>query len=213
MTVVTLSGLGCRAIGAASPVPGPELYRDCVTCHGPSGAGNAAIGVPRIAGMPQWYIASQLQRFQDGLRGKHPDDYAGLRMRAMSQQLMSADEIARVATYVSELPPVVNPATLTDGKPAAGQPMFVVCMACHGPRGAGNELVHAPAIAGLDDWYIARQLRKFRAGVRGKAEGDTVGPIMQAIASTLSPASIDDVAAYVHSLPPPKSEGTGDGAR
>jgi cytochrome c553 len=198
-------GFGASACGvrASAPVPGNELYRDCVSCHGPAGAGNAAITVPHIAGLPKWYIELQLQRFQAGLRGKHPDDYDGLRMRPMSQQLMSATEIDTVATYVSQLPPVTTPATLPHADPAAGQQAFALCATCHGAQGEGNPQVHSAPIAGMDDWYIARQLRKFRAGVRGKAEGDTIGPLMQGISMTIDPAAVDDIAAYVHSLPHP----------
>ena len=58
-----------------------------------------------------------------------------------------------------------------------------------------------PPLAGLDDWYVERQLRKFRAGVRGKAAGDPIGPVMQAMSMTLQPGEIGDIAAYVHSLP------------
>ena len=172
-----------------------------MNCHGTAGEGRPADTVPRIAGMPKWYLASQLHRFQDGLRGKHPDDVDGLRMRAMAQQMMSAAEIDAVAEYVAALPKVTNAASHPAGEAAAGQEIFVRCMACHGPKGEGNQQLNAPPLAGLDDWYVERQLRKFRAGVRGKATGDTVGPTMQAMSMTLEPGQIPIIAAYVHSLP------------
>jgi cytochrome c oxidase subunit 2 len=73
-------------------------------------------------------------------------------------------------------------------------------VACHGAKGEGNEAVKAPPLAGLDDWYIAAQIRKFKAGVRGTVAGDTVGPIMQAMSLTIPPENINHLAAYAHSL-------------
>ena len=180
---------------------GEQLYGSCVNCHDPAGEGRPADGVPRIAGMPTWYLASQLQRFQDGLRGKHPDDFEGLRMRAMARQMMSAAEIDAVAEYIAAMPKVTNTASQTGADAAAGQAIFVRCSACHGLKGEGNQPLNAPPLAGLDDWYVERQLRKFRAGVRGKAAGDLVGPAMQAMSLTLQPGEIATIAAYVHSLP------------
>lgn len=199
--LVAVAGAACSVTRASAPVAGEQLYRGCVNCHGAAGEGRAADGVPRIAGMPAWYLASQLQRFQDGLRGKHPDDFDGLRMRPMAQQMMSRAEIDAVAAFVAALPPVTNPASPDAGNAAAGQATFVRCTPCHGPRGEGNQQLNAPPLAGLDDWYVERQLRKFRAGVRGKAAGDPIGPAMQAMSLTLQPEEIPNVAAYIHSLP------------
>jgi cytochrome c oxidase subunit 2 len=195
------AGLAGCGVGAVASTSGPQLYRACVNCHGPEGAGSATIGAPRIAGLPHWYIALQLHRFQDGLRGKHPDDYDGLRMRAMSEQMMSAGEIDTVAEYVSHLSAPPNPATLPAPDVVVGTTVFPVCAGCHGTHGEGNQQVNAAPIGGMDDWYLARQLRKFQAGVRGKAAGDSVGPIMQAMSATIDPSKIDAVATYVHNLP------------
>src|SRR5579871_3131348 len=115
LAAAALTGCNYGLMGASASMAGPQLYRSCVNCHGPAGAGRADVGAPRIAGLPQWYLASQLHRFQDGLRGKHPDDYDGLRMRAMSQQMRSAAEIDAIAAYVSSLPAETNPASPKGG--------------------------------------------------------------------------------------------------
>jgi cbb3-type cytochrome c oxidase subunit III len=189
------------ACGATSATPsGAQLYRSCVSCHGPSGEGSALIGAPRLAGLPAWYVASQVERFQTGLRGQHPDDAEGLRMRAMSKQMLSKVEVETVAAYVAALAPVTNPATLPPA-PAETQSAFTLCTTCHGDRGQGNQQVNAPPLAGQDDWYVARQLRKFRSRVRGTAAGDPIGPVMQAMSLTIAPENIDALAAYVHALP------------
>lgn len=185
---------------AAAPIAGAELFEACVACHGPSGQGNAAVGAPAIAGLPAWYVSAQLHRFQTGLRGKHADDVEGLRMRAMSRQMLSDAETTAVAAHVASLTPVKNAARLTTGDPATGQTAFAMCVPCHGAKGEGNETVKAPPLAGQDDWYIAAQLRKFKAGIRGTVPGDAVGPIMQSTSMAIPPENVDHLASYVHSL-------------
>jgi cytochrome c553 len=176
------------------------LFEACVACHGTAGEGNQAIGAPAIAGLPQWYVTSQLTRFQTGLRGKHPDDVEGLKMRAMSNQMLSEAETTAVAAHVSSMPHAAT-AAITGGDAAIGQQAFTLCVACHGAKGEGNQAVNAPPLAGLDDWYVAAQLRKFRAGIRGTVTGDSIGPVMQAMSLTIAPENINHLAAYVRSLP------------
>jgi len=47
------------------------------------------------------------------------------------------------------------------------QQLYDGCVQCHGENGEGNQAVGAPSIAGLQRWYIKRQLRGFKAGYRG----------------------------------------------
>jgi cytochrome c553 len=190
---------GCMK-GAAAPVAGSALYEGCVACHGSAGGGNADLGAPPIAGLPAWYVTSQVQKFQTGLRGRHADDTEGLRMRAMSKQMMSEAETTAVSAYIASLPPVKNPARVTDGDKATGQAAYALCVPCHGAKGEGNEAVKAPPLAGQDDWYVAAQLRKFKAGIRGTVAGDPTGPIMQATSMAIPPENVNHLAAYVHSL-------------
>lgn len=85
---------------------------------------------------------------------------------------------------------------------ADGKALFATCQACHGADGSGNRDVGAPNIAGMDAWYIERQLNNFDAGRRGTASGDNYGVQMRAIVATLpTAADRSAVAAYVASLP------------
>jgi cytochrome c oxidase subunit II len=87
-----------------------------------------------------------------------------------------------------------------DGAAGAGQ--YAVCTACHGPSGEGNPALNAPRIAGLPAWYVGRQLRHFREGVRGAHERDTYGAQMRPFASMLADeTAIRNIAAHVESLP------------
>jgi cytochrome c oxidase subunit 2 len=189
------------AAASRETATGAQLYQACESCHGPEGAGIALQGAPAIAGLPEWYVASQLERFQTGLRGKHPDDVEGLKMRPMSLQVNSAAQRQAVAAYVAGLAPAPNPASLTGVDAATGEQTFAMCVACHGMKGEGNQALNAPPLAGLDDWYVALQIRKFKTGIRGAVPGDTVGPVMAAMSMAIQPDAVDDVAAYVHALP------------
>ena len=85
---------------------------------------------------------------------------------------------------------------------ATGQQLFAQCVACHGVKAEGNPAVGAPALAGQHAAYLQRQLRSFRAGIRGAQPGDTQGAQMRAIAATLpNDAAIVSVTTYIASLP------------
>jgi cytochrome c oxidase subunit 2 len=87
------------------------------------------------------------------------------------------------------------------GDPAQGQAAFATCIACHGARGEGNQTLNAPKLAGQPSWYLERQLRNFKSGVRGEAPGDEIAAQMRAIALTLDDGAMADVVAYVGTLP------------
>ncbi len=92
-------------------------------------------------------------------------------------------------------------ATLADDS-ARGAQLFDLCGQCHGTDGGGMQLALAPAIAGLDRWYVEAQLKAFRSGVRGVHADDVGGLRMYPMSLTL--ASDEDVAAvasYVSSMP------------
>lgn len=204
-TVGGLAGVltmaGCARGPAAASISGAELFEACVPCHGPAGEGLPSVAAPAIAGLPAWYVSVQLERFKTGVRGHHADDSEGLRMQAMSRQLRSEAELKAVAAHVASLPRVTRPAATGGGDAAAGQKAYLLCASCHGVTGGGFEAGHVPPLAGLDDWYVAAQVRKFKTGVRGTTAGDAFGPVMRAVAATLSAEDITRVASYVHALP------------
>ena len=83
-----------------------------------------------------------------------------------------------------------------------GAKVYAVCAGCHGFQGQGNALVHAPKLAGQEDWYLERQLSNFMHGVRGSAEQDTHGKSMALMAMALeTDADISNVVAFISTLP------------
>ncbi len=84
---------------------------------------------------------------------------------------------------------------------AAGRGHFGLCEACHGVDGVGNRDLAAPALAGLQSWYVQRQLQNFAAGVRGASADDKAGQQMQPMARALAgPRAVPEVSAYVATL-------------
>jgi cytochrome c553 len=80
--------------------------------------------------------------------------------------------------------------------------LFQLCQQCHGVGAEGNQAVHAPSIAGLPQWYIEAQLKKFKAGGRGTHFDDLTGMQMRPMALSLAnDGEIAAVAAHVASLP------------
>ena len=90
-----------------------------------------------------------------------------------------------------------------DANLSRGRALYTLCTSCHGPGGHGSEQFKAPALAGLPDWYIAEQLKRFADGRRGAHPDDQHGLMMRPMAKTLR--SEDDVAAvsaFIASLKP-----------
>ncbi len=76
------------------------------------------------------------------------------------------------------------------------------CAQCHGENGEGNQDLDAPAIAGLERWYVKAQLRKFKKSQRGWHIDDLAGKRMLPMAMAMdTDEKVDIIAAYVASLP------------
>lgn len=200
--VVTFVGLvGCEK-PTEQKARGAYLYNYCEQCHGGAGEGLLLVKAPPIAGMPQWYVESQLLKFRDGHRGAHADDTDGLKMRPMARTLQSEEDLKTVAAYVANLP--ANPpwpATLAGGDASKGKTYFATCVACHGADAGGNEAVKAPPIKNHPDWYMLAQLKKFKAGIRGTNPGDITGMQMRAMSTTLpDEQAMKDVIAHILTL-------------
>lgn len=85
----------------------------------------------------------------------------------------------------------------------APPPEYQPCIACHGDAGQGNIEMGAPAIAGQGAVYLERQLKHFKAGIRGGDPDDALGAQMGAMASTLADEDTHLLATYLSGLPRP----------
>jgi cytochrome c553 len=75
------------------------------------------------------------------------------------------------------------------GNLSAGQRKSAACAACHGPQGVSAAGLIGPTLAGQSRAYLAAALAAYKSGARRN-------PIMSGVASTLSSADIEDVAAF-----------------
>ena len=180
------------------PIPADEFVY-CTVCHGVQLMGNSIIEAPRLSEMESWYVERQMQAYKNGWRGAHEADVNGLEMQPMAAGLSDA-QIAEVAEYVnatrSELPPQTIAGDATNGAALYGS-----CAACHGAEAEGNQALGAPALRGLDDWYLVAQLENFRNGVRGGNSADTRGMQMAAATVLSDSDAIHDVVKYITNLP------------
>lgn len=185
--------------GEEEPVVPPDEFVYCTVCHGVQMKGNPNIDAPRLSGMDAGYIERQLHAFKRGWRGAHEQDIAGMEMRPMAA-ILSEREISAAARYVNAVSSEQPPTTVA-GDAERGKVLYASCAACHGGNAEGVEALHGPALAGLNDWYLVRQLANFRQGIRGSHADDTYGAQMRAAAAVLPDESaIQDVVSYISSL-------------
>ena len=193
---VTVASSSKAVTNVQAPVSEP-LYAPCASCHGSEGEGNQKLGAPRLAGQHAWYIERQLRNWRDGIRGTHSEDLYGIQMRPMAMTLVKDSDLEKVVSFIATLRGKPSKSIL-QGNGDSGKTSYATCLACHGLEGEGNKLLNAPKIAGLQDWYIARQLHSFKKGVRGSHEKDVYGMQMRPMAMALADDdTINNVALYV----------------
>ena len=82
---------------------GQQLYVTCGACHGADGRGIEATNAPRLKGMSDWYMVTQLNNFKHGIRGAHPKDRYGPQMASMAAMLTSERATNDVVAYINTL--------------------------------------------------------------------------------------------------------------
>ena len=82
---------------------GRKLYNACAACHGARAEGNSELQAPALAGQSDWYLVTQLERFQSGTRGFSPQDTHGAQMRAAVNALPDGAAVTNVVAYINTL--------------------------------------------------------------------------------------------------------------
>ena len=199
MAVVVPMGL-LVAPAVADVAAGKAAYMVCASCHGQNGEGNPALNAPRIAGQEPWYISRQLAAYRAGHRGTAPGDVYGMQMKPMAMTSADPATEANLIEYIGTLSAPPADATI-EGDAAAGQTGYAVCVACHGANGEGNQALGGPKLAGQNDWYLVRQIKNYKSGLRGYDPADTYGMQMKPMAGILADdKAINDVVAYINTL-------------
>lgn len=84
-----------------------------------------------------------------------------------------------------------------------GEELFKVCSFCHGAQGQGGPALDAPPLAGMEAWFVERQLHNFRNRVRGTHYDDVPGVQMSIVSGMVrNQATIENIAAYIENMTP-----------
>ncbi len=188
-------------VHATDPAVAGIIFQNaCAQCHGTKGEGNAEIKSPSIASLPAWYVRGQLENFRADRRGAHPQDVEGQLMRAISK-VLNDEQVNAVAEFISKLPRVMPRPTIKADVAAGRQLYEERCMECHRFNGEGELVFGAAPLVGLQDWYLAGQLRKFRDHVRGAQKEDVNGQKMAFSVQFIETEELlQSVAAYLMTL-------------
>lgn len=195
----------------------------CAACHGLDGNPTDP-QYPRLAGMPERYIASQIAQFKSGERNT---GMAAV-MKPFADTLSAQDARDLGAHFAMQKTGsgVADDTVIASG-PNKGKKFFEVgqqlfrsgdkargipaCMACHGPAGAGNPGPAYPALAGQQAAYEQRRLEEYRAGVTTLKDPHLFN-IMAAVANKLTDEEIRALASYVQGLHPRSDDVAGSAA-
>jgi cytochrome c553 len=172
---------------AAAAAQAPPKAAGCADCHGATGNSKDP-AVPSIAGQQRAYLSIQLVQFRDERR-KDPQ------MSPAAQDLSDA-EIEELAEYYAAQRPTGRSQKASPARLAAGRKVVEAnhCGSCHMPDLGGQQ--HVPRLAGLHSEYLLKEMRAFKAQTRAELDGS-----MTMAAQALSPRDIEDVVAYIASLP------------
>lgn len=197
VTAVALTAAAIPA-AAADVERGRQAAQPCIACHQADGAGNAALGYPRLDLLAEDYIIQQLQHYKAGHR-QNPI------MQPFARNL-NEQQMADIAAYYGAqqaavpTPPATDAALLAQGEKLVHQGDWdrhiPACTSCHGPdnRGVGASF---PALAGQHASYIESQLQAWRNGTRSH---DPLN-LMLAVAGRMTDSDIKAAAAYLAAQP------------
>jgi cytochrome c553 len=183
----------------------------CAACHGLDGNPSDP-QYPRLAGMPERYIATQLALFKSGERNT---GMAAVMMPMAAP--LSAQDMRDVGAYFAQQKAgagIADDTVVADG-PHKGMKFYQVgeqlfhggdpargipaCMACHGPTGAGNPGPAYPHIGGQQAAYVQRRLEEYRAGTTNERDHHNFD-VMATVAHQLTDEEIGSLASYVQGL-------------
>jgi len=162
---------------------GERLFgNNCAGCHGSNAKGSK--GFPNLTDGDWLYGGSPETIAETITKGR-----MGV-MPPMAAAVGTAEDVRNVANYVLSL----SDSPHNSAAAQLGKPKFVVCAACHGPDGKGNQALGAPNLTdkvwlhGWGEGAVAAMINQ------GKTN------IMPGFADRLSAQQIHVLAAYVWSL-------------
>lgn len=198
---------GTAAAPASTDANAPLLVRQgngavwsCASCHGAAGEG--AGQTPRLAGLPEAYIAKQLRDFASGARGNESMQYVASRLTAADIDVLSV-------YYAAQSSPAM-PAMDLGADSRRGEELnrfgdwkrdIPACATCHGQHGEGVGSKFPP-LAGQQAEYLLSQLAAWKGGQRLNSPQS----LMDDIASRMTHQDMRAAAQFFGSLQPPAKE-------
>jgi len=189
-----------------------EISDTCAGCHGEFGEGSIDGEYPRLAGLDQEYLASQIRHFKTRERLNIP------MLPYATERELPEEDVRLIAAYLSrielptKLPPIVEDEFDALARlEASGRVINIArypgnvekgsrfyqkeCAGCHGDIGQGDESRKIPQLTGQYSIYLTRQIDNFRNGDRLHDD-----PRDADIFKSFSDAEIGDMLAYLSIL-------------
>jgi cytochrome c553 len=193
------------------PKAGQAKAGACAACHGLDGNAMQQ-NAPRLAGMPERYIAEQLALYKNGER---TSGLAAVMVPFAS--MLSPQDMRDVGAWYSTQRAgagVADDSVIAEG-PNKGMKFYRVgerlyrsgdvargipaCSACHGPSGEGNPGPAYPALHGQMSSYVANRLVEYRTGTTTVKNAGAFN-IMASVAKPLTDEEIQSLGSYVQGL-------------
>jgi cytochrome c553 len=202
--VLALVAAGCanpersRDLGNPNVAAAVLAKQVCSNCHGLTG-NTISPNFPNLAAQQPAYVVAQLNGFKSHGR----QDPAGFEYMWGISRMLTDDQIKGLAAYYAAQVPQAQPPEGDPARVAAGKAIYTAglpgknvpaCFACHGATGQGTDAF--PRLAGQHADYVVKQL-----GVFQRTNDRPEGSIMKTVAHELSPDDIENLAAYVQSMP------------
>ncbi|WP_192357077.1 cytochrome-c oxidase, cbb3-type subunit III [Mesorhizobium mediterraneum] len=170
---------------------GAAFRVNCVQCHGSGAQGSK--GFPNLND-DDWLWGGKAEQIQQtithGIRFASDPDTRVSEMPAFGD-IITADQIAQVSTYVASLSGLVRDASLIE----PGANVFAEnCAACHGENAKGNKELGAPDLTDAI-WLYGPGETAIAAQVRAPKHG-----VMPAWIGRLGETKVKELAVYIHSL-------------
>lgn len=176
----------------AAVIAGKTKSAACASCHGADG--NSPIPMyPNLAGQSAGYLVKQLKEFKSGARKSS--------MMAPMAAALSEQDMVEIASYFAAQK---TTATASKGSDIGKKLYFggsvkhkvTACVACHGADGRGMGKAGFPTIAGQNEAYLKKELKKFKTGKRN----NDYNTMMQSVVAKLSKDDINELSKYIASM-------------
>lgn len=173
----------------------PDKAMICTACHGSNGISSQPEW-PNLAGQHKTYFVKQLKEIKQGKLRKVPTMESIL-------AIISEQDMDDLAAYYAKMP--IAKGSTPKKFVRRGEQIYrggdfdkkiTACIACHGPKGTGNEQAGFPSLSGQHADYTVLQLILFKKNQRA----NDLNHIMSDISKRMSREDMEAVAHYIEGL-------------